>query len=241
VTIEVEHDGAVLVATFNRPERRNAIDLHTAEALADLIDRRPPEVRVVVLTGAGGAFSAGADVSAVEGDHFRAALGRALRELAGAPVITVAAVDGPALGAGLQVCLACDVRIATDRARFGLPAAKLGVMVDTWTVGRMAAMLGHATARAMLVTAGSITAHEALALGFVQRLGSLADARALAQEWSALAPLTVAGHKLVSEELLAFIDSPAALDALDRAWSSTDAEEGRQAFGEKRPPRFTGR
>ena len=240
--IRTEERGAVTVVTIERPERRNAVD---GPALTDLgaaldaaVARR---ARVVVLTGAGGHFSAGADLKALEDERFAASLRRVLDGLAGAPLCTIAAVEGAALGAGTQLAIACDLRVATPTARFGVPAARLGLMVDAATVQRLAALVGGSVARAVLLAAEVLDGEAAHRLGLVSRLGDLEAALAWADEVAALAPLTVAGHKLALERLT----SPPARDAevaaaFARAWASADLAEGRAAFAERRSPVFRG-
>ena len=152
----------------------------------------------------------------------------------------LAAVDGAALGAGMQLAAACDLRVATPGSAFGIPAARLGLAVDHWTVERLTREVGWPTARAMLLAATTATAAE-LAGGFVHRLGGLDEALAWADELAALAPLTVAAHKVALERSCRRPDRRAGAAARVRAWASDDAEEGRTAFLEKRPARFTGR
>src|SRR5262249_56476529 len=112
------------------------------------------------------------------------------------PAVTIAAVEGPALGAGTQLAAACDLRVAHAAARFGVPAARLGLAVDQWTVDRLVALVGGGTARAILLAAESISGADAHRLGFVQRLGGLGDAQAWADEIVTLAPLTIAAPKI---------------------------------------------
>jgi enoyl-CoA hydratase len=239
MTVRTQRSGRVLVVTLDRPERRNAIDEPTVRELLDVqagaaADR---DVGVLVLTGAPPAFSAGADLTGIEGPAFAALLGRALAGFGALPIVTIAAVDGPALGAGTQLALACDVRVVTDRARFGIPAVKLGLMVDRWTIDRMVSHVGQPTARAMLLTGSELSATDAVARGLAQRTGSLDDAIAWGAEIAdSLAPLSIAGQKRALEGATAerFAADFAA------AWSSKDAAEGPLAFREKRPPRFTG-
>jgi enoyl-CoA hydratase len=141
----------------------------------------------------------------------------------------------------MQLAAACDLRVATPGSAFGIPAARLGLAVDQWTVERLTREVGWPTARAMLLAATTATAEELMG-GFVHRLGDLDDALAWAGELAGLAPLTVAAHKVALEGSA----PPPEVDALvaaarARAWASDDAEEGRTAFLEKRPARFTGR
>jgi enoyl-CoA hydratase len=193
---------------------------------------------VVVLRGEGSAFCAGADLTGVEDHGFHDALTAVLAALSTAPLVTIAAVDGPALGAGTQLAIACDLRVATERSRFGIPAAKLGLVVDHWTVHRLAELTGPATASSMLLTAATVDAAAAHAAGWVQRMGTPDDAMAWADEIGGLAPLTIAAHKLGLRTALGDAGFVAARDA---AWASADAVEGRTAFLDKRPARFTGR
>ncbi len=226
------------VVTIDRPERRNAVDLETLVALREAIDAaREREVRALVLTGAGGTFCAGADLNGVDVDGFTDSLRRVLVSLTELPAVTIAAVDGAALGAGTQLAAACDLRMATSAARFGIPAARLGLMVDRWTVQRLVALVGGGTARAMLLAAVTYTGDDAHRLGFVQRIGVLDDAVAWATAIAELAPLSLAGHKLVLEHP---DDQERIAEAIARAWASADAIEGPKAFLEKRKPWFTG-
>ncbi|HVM54175.1 MAG TPA: enoyl-CoA hydratase-related protein [Acidimicrobiales bacterium] len=231
--------GDVALLTIDRPDRRNAVDHDTLLAIqAGVTAAVESGARAIVLTGAGGHFCAGADLKGLEDAGFATVLRGVLDLLTSVPVTTIAAVDGAALGAGTQLAGFCDLRVATPGARFGIPAAKLGLMVDAATVARVVALTGAGTARAMLLAAEVVDGERAHALGFVQRLGDLEDALAWAEEIAALAPLTIAGHKLTLERPE---DRDAVAAAFNRAWSSADLAEGRAAFAERRPPRFHGR
>ncbi len=198
------------------------------------------ELRVVVLTGAAPAFCAGADLAGVEQGQFATDLGRMLRGFGALGIPVIAAIDGPALGAGTQLVVACDLRIATPDSVLGVPAAKLGLVVDHWTVRRVAAEFSPSTARAMLIAAETSTAAELHRTGGIHRLGGLDDAMAWAQKLASLAPLTMAAHKVALESTEAEVDDR--FESLrTAAWASADAEEGRTAFLEKRRPTFTGK
>jgi enoyl-CoA hydratase len=187
------------------------------------------------LTGAGGHFCAGADLSGVEDRTFSEALRAVLEGLRLAPFVTIAAADGAALGAGTQLAVACDLRVATAQASFGIPAGRLGLAVDGWTVDRVVALAGGGTARAMLLAAEVVKGDEAHRLGLVQRLGDLGDALAWADEVAALAPLTLRAHKALLEA------QPQAGAAVAEAWASADLQEGLAAFRERRRPVFHAR
>ncbi|MDQ1437238.1 MAG: enoyl-CoA hydratase [Acidimicrobiaceae bacterium] len=236
-------DGRVGVLTIERPERRNAVDTQSCVELEDGLRSFVAEgVRVVVLTGAGGHFCAGADLQGVEDSDFRGALRSLLDALVSVPVPVLAAVSGAALGAGTQLAVACDLRVAAADARFGIPAAKLGLMVDHWTVQRLARLAGFGPAQGMLLAAEEVSGEQALSLGLVHRLGGLDDALAWADSMaSKLAPLTMAGHKLALTRLEAAADDPSVDEAVRRAWGSEDLAEGMAAFRERRTPRFQGR
>ena len=233
--IHTEARGHVTVVTIDRPERRNAVDHDALEALAAALDGCGDDVRAVVLTGADGHFCAGADLSGVEDSTFTALLRSVLDRLRLAPFVTIAAADGAALGAGTQLAIACDLRVATPAASFGIPAGRLGLAVDVWTVDRLALLAGAGPARAMLLAAEVVKGDEAHRLGLVQRLGSLDDALTWADEVAALAPLTLRAHKAALE------GQPDAAAAVDRAWASADLQEGLTAFRERRRPVFEGR
>jgi enoyl-CoA hydratase len=235
--IRSERRGDVGLITIDRPERRNALNLETCVAMTDALDGLA-DCRAIVITGNGDHFCAGADLSGVEGDKFRAALRTLLLQITTVPVPVIAAVHGAALGAGVQLAVASDLRTATADARFGVPAAKLGLMVDHWTVQRLVALAGHGPARAMLLTAEEISGETAASLGLVQKLGALDDAMTWAAGIATLAPLSQAGHKLALNRLQAPPEDDEVAEALRRAWASADVTEGMAAFRERRPPQF---
>ena len=248
MTVRVETtdmSGAVMVVTLDRPSRRNAVDHDTlielAAVQAEVMADTARLVRALVLTGAPPAFSAGADLTGVEEGQFAAELGRVLRGFGRLPIPVIAAVDGPALGAGAQLVVAADLRIATPDSVIGVPAAKLGLVVDHWTVRRLADEFTPPVARAMLVAAETYSAGRLHELGGIHRLGGLDDAIAWAEQLSTLAPLTMEGHKVALEHRVAEAEVVEAVEAARvAAWASNDAVEGRTAFLDKRPAHFTG-
>ena len=257
-TISYTHDDetATGLITIDRPERRGALHhaaLEDLDAAIDLVERDEP--RSVVLWGTGDHFCAGADLSELEDLSFTRTLRGVLDRLAGLEVPTVAAIAGSCMGLGVQLALACDLRLATPDARFAVPVAKLGLMVDHWTVARLAAVFGPSTARFMVLTADPLTADRAFQLGAVHRLVEvdpefgpggtvLAAAQLLAGQVAALAPLTLAGSKLGCDLLEsdgAILDPDGRyLAAFERAWASEDLVEGRRAFADRRSPVFRG-
>lgn len=241
VTVRGPSD-TVLLITLDRPARRNAVDHQMLlELLAMQASDALARSRVVVITGTPPAFSAGADLTGVEQGRFTADLSAVLRGFGTMPVPVIAAIDGPALGAGAQLAVAADLRVATPVSVIGVPAAKLGLVVDHWTVRRFADEFSPPVARAMLLGAETYSAQRLHELGGVHRLGTLDDALAWADDLAALAPLTIAGHKVALEHRHSEPDPVAAVEAArERAWASADADEGRAAFFEKRPARFSG-
>ncbi len=245
MSVLVERDDRVVVLTLDRPHRRNALDHATLRSLLDaqaaVRGDAPHDVRAVVVTGSPPAFSAGADLHGVEEDEFARDLAAVLRGFGELPVAVIAAIDGSALGAGAQLAVAADLRVTTPESVIGVPAAKLGLVVDHWTVRRLASEFTPPVARAMLLGAETYTGERLHQLGAVHRLGGLHVALDWAHHIAGLAPLTIAGHKLALERANPEPPTVDAVEAARRAaWASDDAVEGRSAFLQKRPADFTG-
>jgi enoyl-CoA hydratase len=241
--LRIDRRDATAVIAIDRPDRRNALDRATLDDLYAAVGALDADVRVLLLTGAGGHFCAGADLSVVEDEAFVARVNDLLVRLVDLPVVTMVAASGAALGLGTQLAVACDLRVATADARFGIPAGRLGLAVDAWTVRRVAMVAGSGPAQAMLLAAEVYTGDHLHRLGAVQRLGDLDDALAWADDVAALAPLTLQAHKsaLALDGGGVAGDAGSVEAARKRAWASEDLQEGLAAFRDRRTAGFQGR
>lgn len=224
-------------------------------ALATLEKAAPGDVRAVVVTGAGDrAFSAGSDVKGFE--SHRGAAGRRHHErdesvttrLAQLPMPTIAAIEANALGGGLEIALACDIRVASERAGLGLPEVRLAVTPGAGGTQRLPRAVGLARAKEMALTGRIIDAHEAERIGLVSRVVPAGKARAAADEIAAdiaqRGPLAVREVKrLIEAAWTAPLDEglKAEIDASERVFNSEDLLEGARSFLAKRPPEYKGR
>lgn len=252
--LRVEREGGVAWLILDRLERRNAIALATRVALreAGQAIEADPDVRVVVLTGAGDTFCAGTDlkeVSAAPPAHPLADTGEpiaAVIERFSKPVI--AAINGPAAGGGLELALACDLRIAATNATFALPEVRVGSLPGSGGTQRLFAAVPAAVAWKMLLTGSPIDAAEAYRTGLVSDVVAPEDLRptvqAIGNRIAANAPLSVKAAKLAAR---AGLDQGLATGlTLERMlWAlvatTEDRAEGRAAFRERRPPDYRGR
>lgn len=244
--IDLTWHGRVALITLNRPEKRNALNIEMCHRLRDAVGSAVAGgARAMVITGNGTSFCSGADLGGVYTADFRDALYDMLRAITEAPVPVVAAVNGPAIGAGTQLALAADLRMAAPTAVFGIPTARIGLAVDPWTIRRFALLAGTGTARAVLLACDQLDAEQARSCGFVARVGTIEDAIAWAEGMAELAPLTVRYSKQVLNSLFEPELDPAAskelFEAFEGCWASEDLVEGARARAEKRPPRFEGR
>ncbi len=233
-------DGVGLIE-LDRQDRRNALDVEQCRRIADAVPAVVADgARAIVVTGAGSSFCSGADFGEVYTDGFRDALYRALHAVADAPVPVVAAVNGPAIGAGTQLAIAADLRVGAPTAVFGVPTARIGLAVDPWTIRRLTQLAGGGTARSLLLACEQMPVELAHARGLVDRLGDRAVALALAAEMATMAPLTLRYNKLVLDRVDLAVGDPALDAAFEGCWASSDLREGRQARAERRAPVFTG-
>lgn len=255
-----EHRDGVATLILNRPHKLNALNDALGRALVETLNRAAADsaVRAVVITGAGRGFCAGGDLNMLREARDRgdeSVLENVLRAgkqivlaLAGMRKPVLAAVNGPAAGAGCNLALACDLRFASDRASFAQSFAKVGLFPDLGATHVLPRLVGSALAAEMLYTAETISATEALRVGIVSRVvphDSLAEeAAAMASRLAAAPALVVRGIKQ-----LLFTDHRAMLEqALDeeirwqlKCFRSHDCQEGLAAFFEKRQPHFQGK
>jgi enoyl-CoA hydratase len=245
------HDG-VLTITINRPAQRNAVNREVAIQVAsalDLLDS-DPSLSVGVLTGAGGTFSAGMDLKAFANGQTPILPGRGFGGLTQAVVRKplIAAVEGWALGGGFEMVLACDVIVAAQDAKFGLPEVKRGLIAGEGGVIRLPRRIPYHVALAVLLTGEPISADDAKQYGLVSELtasgAALRVAQELAQRIAGNAPLALAKVKQVLRETQGLNDAEAFARQAEDASSllnTEDAHEGALAFAEKRAPVWRGR
>jgi 2-(1,2-epoxy-1,2-dihydrophenyl)acetyl-CoA isomerase len=251
-----ERSGAVLTLRMNRPERLNALNVELGRALAAALKSAGDDdsVRAVVLTGAGRGFCAGGDLALLRDARNR----NAAQELegllhAGKDIVlaiarmrkaVVASVNGPAAGGGMNLALACDIRIASEQASFCEAFAKLGLCPDFGGMYTLPRLVGPAKAAELFITAETISAAEALRLGIVNRVVPAErleeEARLLAEQLAAAPPLAVEAVKqtLAGGELERVLDEEVRQQV--RCFLSEDCAEGLNAFFEKRRPQFRG-
>ena len=258
MSIEFEKQGPVAVITINRPQAMNAIDLNTHRAFQEIWPRinQDDDIQVVVLTGAGSkAFCSGADI----GTFLPYLRERAVKELddgdfcginRGSPTTKpiIAAINGLAYAGGLEIALACDVRIAVEHARFALPEPRWGVIAGAGGVTRLSRVLPTALATQMVLTGEPVSAQRALAEGLVSELTSaenlLPRALEIAHSITKNAPLAVrVSLQVIRRGADCGLDAALELErtAFRRVLLSEDFREGIAAFTEKRVPAYQGR
>ncbi len=257
--IRVEQKNAIATVVFNRPEVRNAISLAMWQEIAQVTDAlgKDPTVRAVVYRGAGReAFASGADISEFKEvrkdvatvQAYNRQTEAAYQAIRQCPKPTVAMIFGFCMGGAMAIAMACDLRFAAMGAKFGIPAARLGIIYGLGSMRQLVDLVGPAYAKDILFSARTVEAEEALAIGFLSRLLPPEELESYTYEYlckvAENAPLSVRGAKIIIEAVL----EDGAVSQRERirqltleAFESQDYKEGTQAFLEKRPPRFEGR
>ncbi len=252
-------DGAIGWITFNNPARHNAVSMVMWEALYDIVSdyAQDDAIRVIVVKGAGEkAFVSGADISEFEEKRsspettkvYNETAQKASRALKEVNKPTIAMIRGYCVGGGVSTAMACDLRIASEGSTFAVPAARLGLGYEYEGIRKLMDVVGPSFAKEIFFTARQFTAAEALAMGLINRLLPVDQLEPYVRDYAttiaANAPLTVSSIKTIVAEALkdeSGRDKRLCQEVVDRCFNSADYAEGRQAFMEKRKPKFTGR
>lgn len=253
--VELRLDTVAQLELVNPP--LNLVTRELTEQLRDALARlaAAAHVRAVVVSGRGDrAFCAGSHIGEFEGLKGRVGEGKLLleklvyRQLALLPMPTIAAIEGDALGGGLELALCCDLRIASEASRLGMPEVRLAVLPGSGGTQRLPRVVGVARAKELILTGRIVDAAEAERIGLVNRVVPATEARSAAAEWAAeiaeRGPLAVReAKKLIDDALDVDLDAglAAELDASERIFDTDDMLEGARAFFDKRPPGYRGR
>ena len=252
--VVLDIDGPIATVTLARTAARNALTWEMYDALVEACDAVPTAgARVVIIRGSDGAFSSGTDIaqfdqvrSGADGVAYERRLAHVIERLEAVDVPTIASIDGPAVGGGCALAVACDLRIAADTARLGVPVARtLGNCLSVENLARLVDLVGQGRALELMFTGRLVPAAEALAWGLVHRVVPAADldaeTRTLAGELASRATSTVATTKAMLRRLRAARrPAPGDCDDLIAAcYASADFREGVTAFAAKRRPSFS--
>jgi enoyl-CoA hydratase/carnithine racemase len=245
-----DSDGLVGTLTFNRPHARNALTWDMYDGLVEACERfDASDLRVLIIRGAGGAFAAGTDIaqfrdftSGDDGIAYERRLDAVIDRLEAVRRTTVAVVEGPAIGGGCAIALACDIRLCSPAARFGVPVARtLGNCLSAANLARLVDLVGPARTKELLVTSRLVDAREAVSLGLATRVVDDdvdAAVRAFAQELCQRATSTIEATKATLQRIRNHRRPPPADDIVAACYASDDFREGVAAFLEGREPRW---
>lgn len=248
----LRREGGILLMTLNRPDARNAVNLKMAEAIAASIDETESDddIRAVVITGAGTTFCAGMDLKDFADGRMPVIKGRGFAGIVERPPTkpTIAAVEGWALAGGCEIALSCDMVVAAEDARFGVPEVKRGLIAAGGALARLPKALSYQLAMELALTGDPIGAAEAHRYGLVNRVTptgeSLAEAIRIGQVIAANSPQAVRATKQIIAHVSAWNnreDFRWQRELSREVFTSADALEGARAFAEKRVPNWTGR
>lgn len=252
--LRLEKEGRVAILTIDRPEVLNAVDWDLVQELSTAVGEiaKDSDLSVVIITGTGKAFVAGADIKAmsemdsIEAREFARSGQRLTSEIENMEKVTIAAINGYAFGGGCELAMACDLRIASDKAKIGQPELKLGIIPGWAGTQRLARLIGVTKAKEMIFTGAPIDATEALRIGLVNRVvphdSLLDEAKKLAREILKVGPTALRLAKTVINRGIDTNLTTAAsyeAEAFGVAFSTEEAREGMKAFIEKRDPGWT--
>ncbi|MEM2022623.1 MAG: enoyl-CoA hydratase-related protein [Archaeoglobaceae archaeon] len=252
--VKLEFDGELAIITLNRPEKLNALDTETRKELMEVFNQAEQRARVAIITGSGKAFAAGADINeliqrtpsiALEAGKLGTELFNRIEE---SDLVTIAAINGFALGGGCELAMACDIRIASKKAKFGQPEINIGIIPGAGGTQRLPRLVGLGMAKKMVLTGEMIDAEEAFRIGLVEEVVDdeklMERAKEIARKILEKPPLAVryAKKALNASRNMSLLDGLRyELSLFSILFSTEDAKEGMKAFLEKRKAEFKGR
>ncbi|MDD5503219.1 MAG: enoyl-CoA hydratase-related protein [Candidatus Thermoplasmatota archaeon] len=248
--MNVETSEGIFTITINRPEALNALNRSLLSELNSVLDNVPTGVGAVIITGAGKAFVAGADISEMaimtpkQAEEFAKLGQNVFSKIANLPVPAIAAVNGYALGGGCELALACDIRIASEKAKFGQPEVGLGITPGFGATQRLPRIVGEAKAKELIFTGAIIDANEAFRIGLANKVVPLesliAESRLVAKTIMEKGPIAIAKSKCaINEGANASLQAGMEIEArLFGECFGPEQKEGMKAFSEKRKPAF---